>query len=263
MKIGQFQEYKNYIGSIEYDASINLYSGSLLNSYDIVMYEANDFVELEKNYRDAVDDYINLRNLLNTVKLGEFAEYKGYIGTIEYEPVTKMYYGSIPDIPSLPKYKADNVIDLEREYQMVLDSFIEGNSVSRSSFDLSDDILSDMSIKRFLSKWSYAIYIYVIAALRRYYMRDDNNLQKAYVEDFFVDVHKKMCLIIHMFDDLVYPKLHNVEYLFSDIYGEHSDKLYALKCFNVLYENIDVWNESKMWDNCKYDVRLFNILSNA
>lgn len=60
MRIGQFVEYKGYIGSIEYDSEDNLYYGELLNIDDSVNYHADSIIDLEKHYHEAVDDYIDL-----------------------------------------------------------------------------------------------------------------------------------------------------------------------------------------------------------
>ena len=58
MSIGQFIEYKGYVGSIEYDPEDSLYYGKLLYIRDLVNYHADNIVDLEKCYRDTVDDYI-------------------------------------------------------------------------------------------------------------------------------------------------------------------------------------------------------------
>lgn len=58
MKIGQFIEYKGYVGSIEYDSKNNIYYGGLLNIRDFVDYKANNVEELYRHYHESVDDYI-------------------------------------------------------------------------------------------------------------------------------------------------------------------------------------------------------------
>lgn len=60
-RIGQFTEYRGYIGSIEYDPEDKLYYGNLLNTKDSVSYHADNIVDLEKHYRRAIDDYIKLQ----------------------------------------------------------------------------------------------------------------------------------------------------------------------------------------------------------
>lgn len=61
MRIGQFVEYKGYIGSIEYDPKDNIHYGKLLDIDDLVNYHANNIIDLEKHYHEAVDDYIDLK----------------------------------------------------------------------------------------------------------------------------------------------------------------------------------------------------------
>lgn len=62
MRIGQFYEYKGYIGTIEYYLEENVYHGKLLFlDGDFVNYEANNIIELWDNYRKAIDDYIELK----------------------------------------------------------------------------------------------------------------------------------------------------------------------------------------------------------
>lgn len=61
MRIGQFVEYKSYIGSIEYDKEDRIYYGKLLDIDDLVSYHADNIIELEKHYHEAVDDYIEFK----------------------------------------------------------------------------------------------------------------------------------------------------------------------------------------------------------
>lgn len=68
-RIGQFIGYKGYIGSIEYDTEDELCYGKLLYIEDLVNYHANNIIELEKHYHEAVDDYIDLKNKLKKNKL--------------------------------------------------------------------------------------------------------------------------------------------------------------------------------------------------
>ena len=60
-KIGQFKEYKGYVGSIEYDEEDELYYGKLLFIEDFINYHASNVLELEKHYHEAVDDYIEFK----------------------------------------------------------------------------------------------------------------------------------------------------------------------------------------------------------
>ena len=64
MRIGQFMEYKGYIGSIEYDLEDKLHYGSLLNTDDFVNYHGDNIIELEQQYHNAVDDYIEFKKVI-------------------------------------------------------------------------------------------------------------------------------------------------------------------------------------------------------
>ena len=61
MRIGQFNEYKGYTGSIDYDTKDKIYYGELLNIDDFVNYQGNDGLELYKSYQNAIDDYIEFK----------------------------------------------------------------------------------------------------------------------------------------------------------------------------------------------------------
>lgn len=61
MKIGQFIEYKGYIGSIEYDPDDKIYYGSLQNIKDSISYHAKYGDELLQRYHETVDRYIKFK----------------------------------------------------------------------------------------------------------------------------------------------------------------------------------------------------------
>lgn len=61
MRIGQFEEYKGYVGSIKYDSEDKIYYGHLLELDDFVNYHAGNIVDLEKHYHEAVDDYLEFK----------------------------------------------------------------------------------------------------------------------------------------------------------------------------------------------------------
>ena len=57
MRIGQFVEYKGYVGSIEYSPEDNIYYGHLLNIEDSISYDGSSVEELYIDYQEAVDFY--------------------------------------------------------------------------------------------------------------------------------------------------------------------------------------------------------------
>ena len=61
MKIGKFEEYKGYVGSIEYDVDDDLLYGKLLNIEDLVNYHSNNIADLKRHYHESVDCYIDFK----------------------------------------------------------------------------------------------------------------------------------------------------------------------------------------------------------
>lgn len=52
-------EYKGYIGRVEFSAEDKIFHGKLEYINDLVTFEATSVEELEKEFKDAVDDYID------------------------------------------------------------------------------------------------------------------------------------------------------------------------------------------------------------
>lgn len=57
-------EYKGYEGSVSYSETDEVYHGKILNIKGVVLYEGKNMIELEENFKEAVDDYIDLRSVL-------------------------------------------------------------------------------------------------------------------------------------------------------------------------------------------------------
>lgn len=53
--------YRGYTGSVEYSAEDKVYFGRILNTTDLVLYEAETPSKLKIEFEDAVDDYISYR----------------------------------------------------------------------------------------------------------------------------------------------------------------------------------------------------------
>lgn len=51
-------KYKNYIATIEYDPDANHFHGEILGMRDVVTFCGTSVKELEKEFRNSVDDYI-------------------------------------------------------------------------------------------------------------------------------------------------------------------------------------------------------------
>ena len=58
---GTFYNYKGYEGTYEFSKEDNVYWGKISNTDDLVLFEGNDLSELYQSFKDAVNDYINLK----------------------------------------------------------------------------------------------------------------------------------------------------------------------------------------------------------
>ncbi len=51
-------KYKGYSGNVEYSSEDKVFFGKIVHINDLVTFEATTVKDLEKNFREAVDDYI-------------------------------------------------------------------------------------------------------------------------------------------------------------------------------------------------------------
>jgi predicted HicB family RNase H-like nuclease len=49
--------YRGYTGSVEYSVEDKMYYGQILNTRDLIQYEAETLGKLKTEFEDAVDDY--------------------------------------------------------------------------------------------------------------------------------------------------------------------------------------------------------------
>jgi predicted HicB family RNase H-like nuclease len=52
-------EYKGYLGDVEYDGEAKLFHGEVINTRDVITFQGQSVAELEKAFRDSVDDYLD------------------------------------------------------------------------------------------------------------------------------------------------------------------------------------------------------------
>ena len=57
--------------------------------------------------------------------IGRFMEYKGFVGSIEFDAINKIYHGKLLNIEDLVNYQADNIINLHEQYHLAIDDYIE------------------------------------------------------------------------------------------------------------------------------------------
>lgn len=58
-------EYHNYTGSVEFSAEDGIFFGKVQGIKDLVSYEGVDLNDLTENFKEAVDDYLETKKLLN------------------------------------------------------------------------------------------------------------------------------------------------------------------------------------------------------
>ena len=51
-------EYKGYIGKVEFDSDARIFHGEVVGIRDVVTFQGKSVVEIEKAFRDSVDDYL-------------------------------------------------------------------------------------------------------------------------------------------------------------------------------------------------------------
>lgn len=51
-------EYKGFIGKVEYDSEARIFAGSVINTRAVITFNGRDVDELEREFRNSVDDYI-------------------------------------------------------------------------------------------------------------------------------------------------------------------------------------------------------------
>ena len=51
-------DYKGYIGQVEYDDENRIFSGSVINTRDVITFQGESVQELENAFHESVDDYL-------------------------------------------------------------------------------------------------------------------------------------------------------------------------------------------------------------
>ena len=55
-------EYKGYIGYVEYDSDAKILHGDIINTRDVITFQGKSVNELEKAFKESIDDYIEWCN---------------------------------------------------------------------------------------------------------------------------------------------------------------------------------------------------------
>ena len=128
-----------------------------------------------------------------------------------------------------------------------------------NNIDFRDSILSGITIKGLLGKWTGAIASDVHYAVENYYMREYKD-RKDHVVSVFHKVASKIETLTPVLEDLVSREICGMEDIFIAVFGLTSDEVCLIRKFMELHGRIDTWDEDCMWDDCVHDRRLFDIL---
>lgn len=52
-------KYKGYLGEVTYDSNAKIFHGEVLGLKDIITFQGTTVLELEKAFKDSIDDYIS------------------------------------------------------------------------------------------------------------------------------------------------------------------------------------------------------------
>lgn len=145
-----------------------------------------------------------------------------------------------------------------------INNFYDTEDKYGNNTNFPDDILSDISKKGLLGKWTATLLSYSENALFRYYIKDRNidAGHKDVVVSLFQDVNNTMLTLTPVLEDLVEKNIIGIEDIFIAVYGVSSDAVYVLREFKKLMKRIDNWDEDYMWNNCSNNKRLKKILLN-
>lgn len=125
-----------------------------------------------------------------------------------------------------------------------------------------NSIMSDMTTKGLLGKWTTMITSEIVPALYKYYMKYRNIDAgcKGFVASLFIEIEGKISNLTPVLEDLVDKNIYGIEDIFIAVYGITSDEVYVLRRFMELSKKIESWDEDFMWNNCSTDKRLKSIL---
>ena len=134
-----------------------------------------------------------------------------------------------------------------------------------NNINFSNDIISKMTVKGLLGKWTSRIYSDVCYALFAYHMKTGNPDAGAflYVQSLFRDLHTKITHITPVLEDMVRRDLHGIEDIFIAVFGVMSPEVYVLRTFLRLVSCMGAWDSDSMWTDCMGDERLRLILSGS
>ena len=143
-----------------------------------------------------------------------------------------------------------------------LKSALSGKDKYGNNIAFPSNIMSDMTTKGLLGKWTSLILSETLTALYKYHMeyRNIDAGDKSFVISRFRDVGDRISNITPVLNDLVDKNINGIEDIFIAVYGIASDEVYVLREFMRLLKNMASWDEDYMWTDCTTDKRLRSLL---
>lgn len=123
--------YKGYTAHIEVDDDDGVLYGWVEGIEDVVTFEADNLADLEREFRISVDDYFALcaRDGVApekpAIEQNRAMMYKGYTARYEFDEDEGVLHGRVDGIRDIVSFVAETVEDLEREFQISVDVYLE------------------------------------------------------------------------------------------------------------------------------------------
>jgi predicted HicB family RNase H-like nuclease len=118
-----FEELESLLGSCGYTKVEG--SGSAVKFYHP---QKDVLINLHKPHPSKILKVYLVRQIqvrLKETAMANTIEYKGYIGSIEYSPQDKCFFGKLEMIDDLVTFEADNAQELENNFRNAVDEYLE------------------------------------------------------------------------------------------------------------------------------------------
>jgi len=143
--------YKNYLGSVNFDLEDGIIFGEIMFINDLVTYEATSVIELKNEFELAVDDYIDTCKTLNRKPQKAFSGSLNICIGAELHKNAAME-AHLSDI-SLNEFIKKSVDDKLSDKSMVKHHFHHHNHMHSNSADITTDIPYNLDAAE--EKWQY------------------------------------------------------------------------------------------------------------
>ena len=151
----------------------------------------------------------------------------------------------------------------EKEQYLFIKNIDKYQDKYGNNINFPDHVVSDMTIKGLLGKWTFLISNKIKCALYKYHFKTRNidAGDKPFVETLFQEVYLEVHRYIPILEDCVAIDIFGITAIFEAVFGSNSDEVYALNIFLDLYHKMKDWKTKDMWTDCDNDARLLKILT--